>query len=1012
VSLVDRAPAPITPRRTRVVRVPDLARLQQAIALTSIGASPFQARRTAVVVPSTSAADVLRHTLEDLCLVARWVPAEADCAAVGAHDWPVRAGDAPLAIALPHIVTRAGLYRLFGDALGALPRIDPIAREVLAGAVARQVATIGPAPPFTLRPALVAAMLELYDALHRNRRSVDDFERLVGTALESGASFDRGAARLLEETRFLAAAFRAYDAALAAAGLVDEHGLRARVLTLDAAATPLTSVVVAVPDLAAAGDGLWPADYDLLTRIAGLESLTVVATEALLGTGYLTRLLETLPDVEVVAFAGDQPPAPVLATAAADRVVLVSRDREDEVDAFARRVRAAAPPAPADGAIALVHQRPLPYVYLARQVLGAYDVSWQALDALPLAAEPWAAAVDVVLTFAASDASRAAGVALLSTPLLRFDDPGAGGDRDPAASTPLTADAVSAADRELADALFVGGRERLIDLAARWREEIERGGGRSRRHRALAAVAALLRAAEALAPLAESRPASAQIETLAAVLDAAERTPIAGAAGERHLRARGAIRGLLQRGREAYLRFGDPPIAIDELAPLLRRLIEAQTFSPRVGPGLVHVVDASAASFGRYADVTLAGLVEGEWPTAAGRNVFLPSNLLKDLGWPNDADRRAAARAMFDDLLRLPRRSLALSAFTLEDDAIVRPSAYLEDLDAVTLATAPVTPDTAPPFPLAVAALPIDGVARAGGPGRWALAATPAGPADVGPRPAIAYAVTALDRYRSCPFKYFARDVLGLEEDVIEETGLSARARGTLVHAVFQAFFDEWTAAGHGAIDAAALPEARTLFAAVVDRLLQTIPPSERPIERALLLGSAVAAGLGERAFRFEAAQPQVLVARELEVKLDGEYTLGPGARPIRLRGTADRIDLLGDGTLRLIDYKTGKASNARELLQVKIYAACAETRLHGRLGRTWTVADAGYLAFGRGDDLFAAVIAPETRAEVLAQAGADALAVAGAVEAGTFPVAPDDLFTCNFCGFAAVCRKDYVGDE
>ena len=179
-----------------------------------------------------------------------------------------------------------------------------------------------------------------------------------------------------------------------------------------------------------------------------------------------------------------------------------------------------------------------------------------------------------------------------------------------------------------------------------------------------------------------------------------------------------------------------------------------------------------------------------------------------------------------------------------------------------------------------------------------------------------------------------------------------------------------------------------------------------------MLLGSAVAAGLGERAFRFEAAQAQALVARELEVPLDGEYTLGPEARPIRLRGTADRIDLLGDGTLRLVDYKTGKASNARELLQVKIYGALAETRLRGRLGRTWTVADAGYLAFGRGDDLFAAVITPETRAEVLATAGAEAVAVAEAVEGGAFPVAPDDLFTCNFCGFAAVCRKDYVGDE
>ena len=57
-------------------------------------------------------------------------------------------------------------------------------------------------------------------------------------------------------------------------------------------------------------------------------------------------------------------------------------------------------------------------------------------------------------------------------------------------------------------------------------------------------------------------------------------------------------------------------------------------------------------------------------------------------------------------------------------------------------------------------------------------------------------------------------------------------------------------------------------------------------------------------------------------------------------------------------------------------------------------------------------MVTPDTRAQVLAEAGAEARAVADAVEAGIFPVAPDDLFTCNYCGFAAVCRKDYVGDE
>jgi len=61
----------------------------------------------------------------------------------------------------------------------------------------------------------------------------------------------------------------------------------------------------------------------------------------------------------------------------------------------------------------IVFQRPLPYLYLARQVLGSANVRYQASDALPLAAEPFAAALDLVFAVAAEDASRAALIALL-----------------------------------------------------------------------------------------------------------------------------------------------------------------------------------------------------------------------------------------------------------------------------------------------------------------------------------------------------------------------------------------------------------------------------------------------------------------------------------------------------------------------------------------------------------------------------------------------------------------------
>ena len=37
--------------------------------------------------------------------------------------------------------------------------------------------------------------------------------------------------------------------------------------------------------------------------------------------------------------------------------------------------------------------------------------------------------------------------------------------------------------------------------------------------------------------------------------------------------------------------------------------------------------------------------------------------------------------------------------------------------------------------------------------------------------------------------------------------------------------------------------------------------------------------------------------------------------------------------------------------------------------------------------------------------------AVAG-IERGAFPVDPEEPFLCTRCGYAGVCRKDYVGDE
>jgi len=280
----------------------------------------------------------------------------------------------------------------------------------------------------------------------------------------------------------------------------------------------------------------------------------------------------------------------------------------------------------------------------------------------------------------------------------------------------------------------------------------------------------------------------------------------------------------------------------------------------------------------------------------------------------------------------------------------------------------------------------------------------------IGPRVPVPYAVSRLERYLECPFKYFAAHVLQLPEERDEEAWMTPQERGHFVHEVFERFFEAWQHAGHGAITIENVADALTLFDAVAETHLAALPEADRALERTLLLGSAAAAGFGERAFAFEIEDDVPVVERLLEYELRGTFTFtGPdGMREVALRSKSDRIDLLQNGTLRIVDYKTGRAPEKKRSLQLPIYGACAQQALEGRHGRSWTVARAGYIAF-KDKNAFTELQRPGT---ALAEGQVRLLATVDAIERGDFPVQPDEPFLCNWCAYPGVCRKDYVGDE
>ena len=162
-----------------------------------------------------------------------------------------------------------------------------------------------------------------------------------------------------------------------------------------------------------------------------------------------------------------------------------------------------------------------------------------------------------------------------------------------------------------------------------------------------------------------------------------------------------------------------------------------------------------------------------------------------------------------------------------------------------------------------------------------------------------------------------------------------------------------------------------------------------------------------------EAERPTPVVERLLEHRLSGRFvvTASSGTRSVALRGKADRIDLLADGTFRLIDYKLGWPPNRARALQLPIYALMAEQQLDGHRGRRWTLGEAVYLAFKGPRRVVLLYSNPVDRERVLSSAQQRLVATLDAVARGEFYPTPDDVFRCATCSYSSVCRKDYIGD-
>ncbi len=264
---------------------------------------------------------------------------------------------------------------------------------------------------------------------------------------------------------------------------------------------------------------------------------------------------------------------------------------------------------------------------------------------------------------------------------------------------------------------------------------------------------------------------------------------------------------------------------------------------------------------------------------------------------------------------------------------------------------------------------------------------------------------TRLQRWAVCPFDYLLQDVLGVEqvESPEEQLQINALDRGSLVHECLEDFVVQALArAGDeaGAWTDDDLDLLLEVAAAACDRYEER-GLTGRPIfwhrdRRSILDDLARFFDEDARRLAGHGARP---LAAELAFGLPGA-ALGPVAlrlpdgRAVRFRGKVDRIDRAADGTLYVVDYKTGSARDhaglgpddpdrAGRFLQLPVYGEAARAFA----GEPDARAVAGYW-FVTAKGQFKRV-EYEVTPGVLERVGATLQTIVRGIEAGVFPQHP-----------------------
>jgi probable DNA repair protein len=453
----------------------------------------------------------------------------------------------------------------------------------------------------------------------------------------------------------------------------------------------------------------------------------------------------------------------------------------------------------------------------------------------------------------------------------------------------------------------------------------------------------------------------------------------------------------------AGLAFADEitgPLDASDALALLRQQAEGVDFEPQEIEAPLLVIDPATSAGMSFDGLWLTGMEAADWPSAAAPDPFLPRAWQIRAGMPGSSPELAyeRARRRFARLVQSADETVA-SVARFDDDAPVLASALLTGVARRDVAPAWSHPSLAAGIHAARPTLEVAVDAR--------LPPPRTRPARGGAR--------LLELQSACPFRAGAEYRLHARALEDPDPGLSPAERGKLVHGVlarlWQMLRDQ---AGLAALHPTALDDA---VVAVIASELAHLRRGASQLRAQLL--DVEAQWLRERLHELFDAERARRPFAVLDLEAERSVALGALALSIKV----DRVDRLEDGSLAIIDYKTGRDASTGGWFgdrprqpQLPLYlqafggkdvAALAYARV--RTG------ESGYVGLARDVQAFGGIGTVggdgprgfDSWEQLLAFWRTRLSALADEYLSGDMRLAPDPAVACRHCHLATLCRID-----